>query len=92
MTNRMTPEDIYRFEWADGVIVSACKVAVYPVILEQVKEHGIKAVMEELNKEILHGARWPQKSTSTCSNLTKQTRLSVIAEFYADHQYMVRKA
>ena len=71
----------YAFSWADGVIRAAATLDVWTQVKLNIDEGAsIRLLRDIAEQNVLHAARYPQKSTSDCSNLIEQYKLSAWAE------------
>lgn len=71
----------YAFSWGDGAMRAAAALSVWYQIQNNIGEgSNLRLLRDIAEQNVLQAARYPQKSTSDCSNLIEQYGLSAWAE------------
>lgn len=71
----------YAFSWADSAMRAAAALDVWFQLKNNIGEgSNIRLIRDIAEQNVLQAARYPQKSTSDCSNLIEQYKLSAWAE------------
>lgn len=79
-TEKLKVDPDYEMGWSADVFTTAARLKVAQVTLAALEEHGLQAVVEETRQQVIRAARYPQHSTSPCSNLMSLCRGSAMAE------------
>ena len=77
----------HTFSWADDYYKKAAQHKVAKFTLMRIKEHGLDIAVRQAFDQALSGARWPQHSTSSSSNLMHQEMTSAWAEMVCKLAY-----
>ena len=79
----------YAFEWSHDAFRAAARVQVGMNIRAWVKyeEASAEKIMDQVRRQVLHGAQYPERSTSMQSNIIKQEIVAVWAELLAKEDY-----
>ncbi len=88
-------DPLYYMGWSDKAFEDAAKVFVHETVVrwievgdrnEQDKWAILHEIFNNLEEDVMRASKWPTQSTSPCTNLAAQMKLSAQAKFVEDRK------